>query len=218
MALLSDESLFIQNYYAYLTDCFLCRKGKTSVTAKKGISHTHVDLPALVLVDVTRVCLPVGKSKVLLAAVYKSPGWAWSDADITELFGFWYNSLLAGDVNIKHYVWNSEVSGPSSKKLLKLFDNNDFQNSASQCPTHYTPDWNGSILDIMVQWHVQLSDVFVSDVLYSDHLPVIFHKLDHTNTKDFLAPVETLIDWEQFWSLASDIISPRIQWVCWWSW
>jgi hypothetical protein len=74
VALLSDESLFIQNYYAYLTDCFLCRKGKTSVTAKKGISHTHVDLPALVLVDVTRVCLPVGKSKVLLAAVYKSPG------------------------------------------------------------------------------------------------------------------------------------------------
>jgi hypothetical protein len=31
------------------------------------------------------VSIPLGKSEVLLAAPYKSPGKAWSDADITEL-------------------------------------------------------------------------------------------------------------------------------------
>jgi hypothetical protein len=45
-----------------------------------------VDLPPLVSTEVTGVCIPIGNSIVLLAAVYKYPGRAWSDADIIELF------------------------------------------------------------------------------------------------------------------------------------
>jgi hypothetical protein len=33
----------------------------------------------------TGVCIPIGYREVLLAAVYKSPGHAWNDSDITEL-------------------------------------------------------------------------------------------------------------------------------------
>jgi hypothetical protein len=35
------------------------------------------DLPPLVSVEATGVCIPIGNSEVLLAAVYKSPGRAW---------------------------------------------------------------------------------------------------------------------------------------------
>jgi hypothetical protein len=39
-------------------------------------------------IEATGVCIPIGKSEILLAAVYRSPGIAWIDADITELLSF----------------------------------------------------------------------------------------------------------------------------------
>jgi hypothetical protein len=45
---------------------------------------------------------------------------------ISELFSFRYRLILAGDLNAKHPLWNSEVSNPSGEKLLDLFDINEF--------------------------------------------------------------------------------------------
>jgi hypothetical protein len=83
VALLSEthlkphERFSIPNYYFYRTDRHPGRKGGTAVAVRKGIPHNHV-------------------------AVYKSPGRAWSDADITELLRFRRKSILAGDLNAKH--------------------------------------------------------------------------------------------------------------------
>jgi hypothetical protein len=57
---------------------------------------------------------------VLLAAVCKSPGHAWNDANITVLLTFSHKSLLAEDLNAKHPFWNSIVSEPTGAKLLNL--------------------------------------------------------------------------------------------------
>jgi hypothetical protein len=83
-------------------DHFPGRKGRTATAVRKGISHNHVDLPPLVLVEATGVCIPTGNSELMLAAGYKTPGRAWSDTDITELKSFRRKSLLAGDLNAKH--------------------------------------------------------------------------------------------------------------------
>jgi hypothetical protein len=53
---------------------------------------------------------------VLLAAVYKSPGKDWRDADITELLSFRRKTILAGDLNAKHPFWNSRVLTPQARK------------------------------------------------------------------------------------------------------
>jgi hypothetical protein len=63
---------------------------------------------------------------LLLAAVYKSPGKAWRDAEITELLSLRRKSILAGDLNAKHTFWNSRVSNMSGEKLVDLFDINEF--------------------------------------------------------------------------------------------
>jgi hypothetical protein len=42
----------------------------------------------LVSVEATGVCIPIGIREILLAAVYKSQGRIWRDADITELLTF----------------------------------------------------------------------------------------------------------------------------------
>jgi exonuclease III len=97
----SHERFFIPNFQIYRINHYQGRKGGTAVAVRKAIHHNHVDLPPLVSIEATGVGTLVGNSEVLLAAVYKSPGRAWSDADITELLSFRRRSILAGDLNAK---------------------------------------------------------------------------------------------------------------------
>jgi hypothetical protein len=144
-------------------------KEGTEVAVRKAIPHSNIDLPPLVSVEATGVCIPIGNRQILLAAVYKSLGRTWSDADIAELLSLRHKCILAGDLNAKQLSWNSTVSNPSGEKLLLLFDTSDFDISVPQCPTHYSPVGNGDILDI-------------------------FHILDHIRTKNVLAPLEKITD------------------------
>jgi hypothetical protein len=63
----------------------------------------------------------------------------------------------------------------------------------------------------VVHQNVRLSEVIVSDVLDSDHLPIVFHILDHVTTRNLSDSVENFTDLDRFQSLASDLVSPRIQ-------
>jgi hypothetical protein len=119
VALLSEthlkphEGFFISNYQFYWTDRDPGRKGGTAVAVRRGVPHSYVDLPNIVSVEATRLCIPVGNNEVLLTAVYKSLGRAWSDTDITELLSLGRKSISAGDLNAKQPFWNSAISNPS---------------------------------------------------------------------------------------------------------
>jgi hypothetical protein len=130
--------------------------------------------------------------------------------DITELLSFRRRSILGGDLDAKNPFWNSAISNPSAEKLMELFDLNEFKISAPQCPTHYSPVGtvgNGDVLDIVVHQNSRVSDVIVSDILDSDHLPVIFHIVDHVKIRNISEPIERFTDWNRFQSLASELIS-----------
>jgi hypothetical protein len=77
--------------------------------SQKGIPHNHVDLLSTVSVEATGVCIPIGNSKILFAAVNKYSGRTWSDADITELLSFQNKCILAGDFYVKYPSWNSAI-------------------------------------------------------------------------------------------------------------
>jgi hypothetical protein len=160
------------------------REGKGELPSQSEKASPEPCKPTpLISVEATRVCLHVGNNEVLLAAVYKSPGRPWSDADIIELLGFRRKTILAGDLNAKHQFWNSSVSNPSGKEL---------EISAPQYPTHYSPAGKGDILDIVVHQNIRLSDVTVSDILDSDHLPIIFCLLDPVKVRNLSKPIEKL--------------------------
>jgi hypothetical protein len=74
-----------------------------------------------------------------------------------------------------------------------------------------SPAGNGDVLDIVVHKNVLLSEVIVSDILDSDHLPILLHLLDRLRTRNPSDPVDGFKDWERFQILASILISPRIQ-------
>jgi hypothetical protein len=118
---------------------------------------------------------------------------------------------LAGDLNAKSPFWKSIVSNHSGVKLLNLLPINEFEISAPQCPTHYSPTGNGHVLDIVVHKNVRLSEVIVSNILDSDHIPIIFHFLDHNRSRNLSDPVDKFTDWEWFQRLASELILPKIQ-------
>jgi hypothetical protein len=188
------ERLFIPKYHFYRTDRYPDRKDGNAVAVRKGIPHNPIDLPPLVSVEATGVCIPTGNSEVLLAPVYKSPGRAWNDADITELLSFRRKYILAGDLNAEHPFWNSTVSKPSGEKLMELFDLNEFEISAPQYPTHYSHAENGDVLDIVVHQNIRVSDVTVSDILDCNHFPIVFHVLDHIKIKNISEPIEKFTD------------------------
>jgi hypothetical protein len=48
-----------------------------------------------------------------------------------------------------------------------------------------------------------------SDILDSNHLPIIFYLLDNIRTRNLPDLVDKFTDWERFQSLASELISPR---------
>jgi hypothetical protein len=84
-------------------------KGCTADAVKKGIPHNSVDLPPLISIEETGVCIPIGNSEILLASVHRSSGRAWIDADITMLLSFRNKCILACDLNVKHQVWYSRI-------------------------------------------------------------------------------------------------------------
>jgi hypothetical protein len=217
VALLSEthlkphERFSIPNYNFYFTDRHPGMKGGTAVAVRKGIPHSHVDLPPLMSTEATGVSIPIGSSEILLAAVYRCPGRAWVVADITQLLCFRKKCILAGDLNAKHPFWNSRVSKLSGEKLLNFFDLDDFEISAPQCPAHYFPAENGDVMGIVVHRNIRLSNVMFSAILDSDHLPIVFHILDHVRMSKLSEPTEKFKNWERFQSLAADLISPRIE-------
>jgi hypothetical protein len=105
-------------------------------------------------------------------------------------------------MNVKQPFWNSAVSNASGQKLLQLFDVNNFEISPSQCPTHYSAVGNGDVLDIVVHKNIRLSNVIVSDILDSYHLPIIFYILE---------PLKRCTEWNRVQSLPAHLKSPRTE-------
>jgi hypothetical protein len=71
--------------------------------------------------------------------------------------------MLAGDLNAKHPVWNSQVSNASGL-FLELFASSNFEISAPQCCMHYTSNGRGDVMDIVVHQNIRLSEVIVMDI------------------------------------------------------
>jgi hypothetical protein len=79
---------------------------------------------------------------------------------------------------------------------MELFVSFNLEISAPQCSTHYVLRGRGDVLDIVVQQNIRLSEVIVTNILHSDHLPVMFSILDPVRTREASDAVEKLRDWD----------------------
>jgi hypothetical protein len=190
----SRRHISIRNYLIYRNDRHPGAKGGTAFSVTKRVPHSYVDLPPVISIEATAVCIPLGNREILLAAVYRSPVRDWCDTDINELLSLRNKTVLASYLNAKYSVWSSQISNRSGTRLLNLQDKSDFQISAPRHPTHYTPSGKGDVLDIVLHRNVRISEVNVLEILDADHLPILFHMLDHVSTRDISAPREIHTD------------------------
>jgi hypothetical protein len=86
---------------------------------------------------------------------------------------------------------------PLGLKLLVLFVSSNFEISAPECCTYYTPDGRGD-LDTVVHQNVQLPQVIATDIPDSDLLSILLSILGPVRTREALDPVEELTDWKLF--------------------
>jgi hypothetical protein len=187
------ERIFISNYHFYRTDSHPGLKGGLAVAVRRRSPYNNIDLSSPFSAEATGFCIPIGNSGLLLASAYKPAGRAWINADITNLLSFRRKSILAGDHNAKQLFWNL-----SGDKLMALFDLGEFEISALQCSTHYSPARNGDVQDIVVHQNTRMSDVTVSNILDSYHLPIIFHILDHVKIRNLSERIKKFTDWDKF--------------------
>jgi hypothetical protein len=87
---------------------------------------------------------------MFLSSACKSPLNMWRDVDITEFLYLRRNSIRPGFLDAQHTAWNSQVSNPSSLKLLHLFENCYFEILAPKISTRFLPNGKGVVLDIVV--------------------------------------------------------------------
>jgi hypothetical protein len=110
LALLSEtylkthETFSVRNDHIYRNDRHPGGKGGTAVAVRKGVPHSYVDLPPLISIEATGVCISVGTQETLPAAVCKSPVREWRDTDINELLSLRNKAVFAGDLNAKYPV------------------------------------------------------------------------------------------------------------------
>jgi len=133
----------------------------------------------------------------------------WCNEDIINLVNLRNKSLLSGDLKAKIPAWISHTSKPSGKKFLTLLITNDFQISAPQSPTLYTPRGNGDAPEPSKCTSFRCHCLRRS--LDSDQLPIFFDILGHVSARDSSPRVETHTDWDLFPSPASDSVQPRLQ-------
>jgi hypothetical protein len=119
--------------------------------------------------------------------------------------------MLAGELHSKHPVCSKNISNTSDLKILELFVSTYFETSAPRYCPHYKRYGRSYVVHILVHQKVRLSEVIVTDILDSDHLPIIFNILNPVRKKEALNPVEKLTDWDLLQGLASELISPNIQ-------
>jgi hypothetical protein len=84
---------------------------------------------------------------------------------------------------------------------LELFVNSKYEISAPQCPTPYTPDGRGDVLDIVVH------QAIFTNILDPDCLPIMFSILDHVRMREALDSEEKLTDWVLFQIFVSELVS-----------
>jgi acetolactate synthase regulatory subunit len=55
---------------------------------------------------------------------------------------------------------------------------------------------SSDVLDIAVHQNIRVSNITVSDILDSDHLPILFHILNHVKIRNLSETIEKFTDWE----------------------
>ena len=203
---LSKQSNFkLPNYHTYATNRPKTSNrppgGGTAILIHRRLIHHQVHIPTN-SIENTSIHVQMGKEEICISAVYKKPTNKLDTSDINSILNSPLSTIIAGDLNAKHTLWNSRTTNSAGNSLeLYITSRNDTIITAPTTPTHYpdNPNHNPDVLDIAImktgslQYHLEN---LTSD-LSSDHTPIIIDIQAQTSQTSPPKPLRS-VDWASF--------------------
>ena len=148
----------------------------TAILVRLGITQHSVPVPGLTQLEATAIQIMLTGRPVKVLAAYLSTSRSLIEADLDACFGCELPVLMAGDMNDKHFDWNSRLSTRRGTLLRDYADGKSCLIFVSDSPitnpynTSATPDILHIVITSDLPFSVQLT---TSSALSSDHLPVL---------------------------------------------
>lgn len=147
------------------------RGGGVAIIINKKIKFKIVNLTS----RIENVAMEL-ENGVMIIAAYSPPNSHLSPQDFHNFFPPNKKSLLLGDLNARHRLWNNLRSNSQGNVIADFLENNPLlQLLYTSTPTHYPLNGNTpSYIDIGINNGLtNLSELRTDDALSSDHLPIL---------------------------------------------
>ncbi|CAI6358128.1 unnamed protein product [Macrosiphum euphorbiae] len=170
----------LPNYHTYRNDRATLpgqrSAGGTAILVLNRLIHYETIIPTN-SIENTTVQIQINHHETRLSAVYKRPGTILHTADIDLLLDTESPTIIAGDLNSKHPAWNSRLANQAGLAPKNHMNHRDYIIVAPDSPTRIPDQQNQlpDVLDIAIlnKIHLTYDIVNFTDVLFSDHNPVI---------------------------------------------
>jgi len=164
----------------------------------RRIVHRHITLNTSL--SSTSVEISLGYDKFILSVVYKRPSDQLLQNDLNTITqsSKWF--VAVGDLNAKHFLWNSRCVNAAGLVLYRHASQSDYSIKATGTPTHFPGTWHHrpDVLDIaLVKLPLQTTQITNLSELSSDHNPILLQISDSAITSTLPAN-NFKINWNKF--------------------
>ncbi|GBP94375.1 Nucleic-acid-binding protein from transposon X-element [Eumeta japonica] len=175
----SRQELRLPNFFVYRRDEVsphgIAYRG-TAVLVRRDVFHGGLELPDFINTRTLGIRVGAAGTELRLFAAYRPPVTRFCSSDIRTIFEDHTPTILAGDLNAKHTVWDSRVVSPAGRQLLQDAEDYGYEVLGPDTPSHVPtgPRFGADVLDVVL-CHRLPFPIHV-EVLYSadtQHLPIL---------------------------------------------
>lgn len=197
------SNVYIPHFACYRLDRF---HGGVCIFIHKSIPHSFFRQLTNAMAEAIFLKIHTGRGDITVGSVYCSPALTRLNAKnfLSNCLSITGPSVLAGDFNAKHSMWNNTNNSHKGIDLLNLCDNNSFKIHSPNDFTCTPPVGAPSTLDLVLSKRIPgVSVPTVVNDLSSDHMPITFELQLDVQLIDIKTLNYSKADWKNFRSLLS---------------
>lgn len=203
-----EDRLNIANYTTYRSDYTLqnIRMRGTAIIIKNSLPHHPIILPTLSVINATgiNINLPnLPPYTIISAYVPPQQSAIHISEDLKNLNNINTNTIIFGDFNAKHTLWNNLINNEYGKVIYNFTASSDYDVIAPPTPTHYTA-YSSCIIDFALVRGIPHNITITTRCdLSSDHNPVLL--TFPTKENPLIIQKNKRIHWKNFENFLNDI-------------
>lgn len=133
----SSQKFKLPNFHSYYSNKTQTSNqppaGGTAVLVNRRFIHQPAIIPTTSITN-TAIHIHTGNAELRLVAVYKSPKDTLQTSDLDALLNTPTNTIIAGDLNAKHTIWQSRVNNNAGVTLSRYLDSRLDIANRNSCP------------------------------------------------------------------------------------